>query len=171
MATLNVADLNRQGRVFVAANVSAKNHIAVTTVMTGLILWNPPSSRVKVVMIDWGFVYTTAPAAVHNLGLAQATATTVLPTSLTPAGRTATSADGSGNVGQAVAYDAATLNAAPVAVRWSFGLSTAAASVVEGFNDRLDGSLVLVPGAALTTAVVTTTAVGMASFTWAEIPL
>ena len=169
MATLNVSDLNRQGKVFVGANVSAKSVIAVTASMTGLILWNPPSSNKKLVLIDWGFAYTTAPAAVHNLGLGVMTASTVLPTSLTVAGRSATAADGSGNVGQGIVWDAATLPAAPVAVRWSFGLSTAAASVVEGFQDRVDGSIVLVPGAALAAIAVTTTAVGMASFTWAEL--
>lgn len=172
MATLNVADLNRQGKVFVGANVSAKSHIAVTTSMTGLILWNPPSSNRKVILIDWTFAYTTAPAAVHNVGLALAASTTVLPTSLTVAGRSATSADGAGNIPQAVVWDAATLVAAPVAVRWPFGSAFGSSVALNPtqFVDRVDGSIILVPGAAVMTTVVTTTAVGMASFTWAEVP-
>ncbi len=171
MATLNVADLNRQGKVFVGANVSAKSVIAVTTSMTGLILHNPIGSNVKVVMIDAGFVYTTAPAAVHNMGIAVLVPQGIQPAAtLTPTGRTATAADGSGNVGKAITWDAAVLNAAPVAVRWMFGLSTAAASVVEGFSERIDGSIVLVPGATACLTVVTTTAVGMGHFTWAEVP-
>lgn len=169
MATLNVSDLNRQGKVFVGANVSAKSVIAVTTSMTGLILYNPYGSGVNLVLIDTGFAYTTAPAAVHNIGLALMTSNTTVPTSLTVAGRSAISADGKGNIGKGIVWDAATLPAAPVAVRWMFGLSTAAASVVEGFSERLDGSIVVAPGAAACLTVVTTTAVGMGHFTWAEV--
>ena len=116
MATLNVSDLNRQGKVFVAANVSAKNHIAVTTSMTGLIVYNPYGSGVKLVLIDAGFAYTTAPAALHNIGLAVMASNTAVPTSLTVAGRSAVAADGSGRVGAAIAWDAATLPAAPEVV-------------------------------------------------------
>lgn len=169
MATLNVSDLNRQGKVFVGANVSAKSVIAVTTSMTGLILWNPPSSNKKLILIDTGFVYTTVPAALHNLGVAVMVANQVLPTSLTVAGRSAIAADGSGNIGQGIVWDAATLPAAPVAVRWFDGtLATGAVGNYQA-NDRIDGSLILVPGAAACLTVVTTTAVGMGHFTWAEV--
>ncbi len=171
MATLNVADLNRQGKVFVAANVSAKSVIAVTTSMTGLIVWNPPGSGVKLVMIDAGFAYTTAPAALHNIGIAMMTSNNAVPTSLTVSGRSATAADGSGNVGKAVAWDAATLPAAPVAVRWMWGTMATGSVGFAGMSERLDGSLVVAPGAAICLTVVTTTAVGMGSFTWAEVPV
>lgn len=171
MATLNVSDLNRQGKVFVAANVSAKSHIAVAAAMTGLIVWNPPGSGVKLVMVDVGFAYTTAPAAIHNIGLAMMTANQTLPTSLTVAGRSATAADGSGNVPKAIAWDAATLPAAPVAVRWMWGTMATGSVGFAGMSERLDGSLVVVPGAAICTTVVTTTAAGMAHFTWAEVPV
>lgn len=170
MATLNVADLNRQGKVYVAANVSAKSHIAVTTSMTGLILWNPVGSPVKLVLVDWGFSYTTAPAALHNLGLAEQVSTNFTPTGLTVAGRSAVSADGAGNVPFGVAWDAATLGVAPVAVRWGFGVLATGAVSSNTFTDRVDGSIVVVPGAAVCTTVVTTTAVGMAHFTWIEVP-
>ena len=170
MATLNVADLNRQGRVFVGANVSAKSVIAVTTAMTGLILWNPTGSGRKLVLIDTGFAYTTAPGALHNIGVAMMASNNAVPTSLTVSGRSAVAADGSGNVGVGVTWDAATLPAAPVAVRW-FGGTMATGSVSPyQLNDRIDGSLILVPGAAACLTVVTTTAVGMGHFTWAEVP-
>ncbi len=171
MATLNVSDLNRQGKVFTAANVSAKNHIAVTTAMTGLILYNPWGSNVKLVLIDVGFVYTTAPAALHNLGLAMMTANTTVPTSLTAAGSPSSAADGSGNVGKGIAWDTATLPAAPVARRWNFGVLGTGSVQPTQFMDRVDGSLIVVPGAAVCTTVVTTTAIGMAHMTWAELPV
>jgi hypothetical protein len=168
MATLNVADLNRQGKVFVGANVSAKSVIAVTAAMTGLILWNPTGSGKKLVLVDLGFAYTTAPAALHNIGVAMMTASQVLPTSLTVAGRSAIAADGSGAIPAGIVWDAATLPAAPVAVRWFNGtLATGGVGNYQA-NDRVDGSLVVVPGAALCLTVVTTTAIGMGHFTWAE---
>ncbi len=172
MASIDVASLNRQGKVFVGANVSAKSVIAVTAAMTGLILWNPPSSNKKLVLIDAGFVWTTVPAAVHNLGIAVQAATVVLPTSLTVAGRSATAADGSGNIGAGVVWDAATI-VAPIAVRWFSGAAWGTSVGVSPYQavDRIDGSIVLVPGAAAALTVVTTTAVGMGHFTWAEFNL
>jgi hypothetical protein len=171
MATLNVSDLNRQGKVFVGANSQAANHIAVTTAMTGLILWNPPSSNRKLVLIDWGFLYTTAPGGINQVGLAIGTATTTLPTSVTLADNVATAADGSGNVGQGVVYKAATLAAAPKAYRWMHNTMATSSSGVSVNVDRVDGSIILAPGATVCTTVVQATAAGMAHFTWAELPL
>lgn len=171
MATLNVSDLNRQGKVFTAANIAAKNFVAVSTTATGLMIYNPASSRVKAVLIDVGFAYTTAPAAIHNLGIAIMAANTAIPTSLTAAGAPAQNADGSGNAGSVIAWDAATLPVAPVLRRWFNG--TLATGGVGNYSaiDRIDGSLVLVPGSLAIIAVVTTTAVGMGHFTWAELPV
>ena len=83
-------------------------------------------------------------------------------------------ADGSGNAGAAVGrvYDAAALPVAPVIVRWSFG-ATYGSGVGESpamLMDHIDGALILVPGAVLTFAAVTTTAVGMGSVSWIEVP-
>lgn len=169
MATLNVSDLNRQGKVFVGANVSAKSVIAVTTAMTGLILWNPIGSNKKLIIIDWGFVYTTGPTAVTQLGLAVMVSNNTIPTSLTVAGRSAISADGAGNIPSGIVWDAATLPVAPVAVRWADG-SCGTAVTTANTLDRVDGSVILVPGAAVALTTVTTTAVGMGSITWAEVP-
>ncbi len=166
MATLNTADMNRQGKVFVGANVSVKSVIAVTAAMTGLILWNPPSSTKKLVLIDAGFSWTTAPGAVHNLGIGVLNSTTVLPTSVTVSGRSAIAADGSGNVGQGITYDAATLAAAPVAVRWFGGAATGVSAYQ--LQDRPEGAIVLVPGATACLIGLTTTLLGVGSFTWAE---
>jgi len=168
MATLNVADLNRQGKVFVGANISAKSVIAVTASMTGLILYNPFGSGRKLVLVDAGFAYTTAPGALHNIGIAVMNANTAVPTSLTVAGRSATGADGSGSTPAGIVWDAATLPAAPVAVRWFGGVVATGSVSPYQLNDRIDGSIILVPGSAACLTVVTTTAVGMGHFTWAE---
>ena len=175
MASLDVAGYNRKGQVFTAANISAKSVIAVTTAMTGVILYNPAGSNKKLVIVDAGWEWTTAPAAVHNIGMALAAPHVTVPSSLTAIGSGVLAADGSGNAGASVAraYDAATLPVAPVIQRWSFG-ATYGSGVGESpamLLDRIDGSLILVPGAVLTFAAVTTTAVGMGSLTWIEVPV
>lgn len=165
---------NRQGKLFTAANVAAKSVIAVTAAMTGVILYNPRGSGVKAVIAHAGWVWTTAPAAVHNIGLALAAPHPTVPASLTAIGSGVLAADGSGNAGRAkcLAYDAATLPVAPVIQRWSFG-ATYGSGVGESpaaLIDYVDGALLLVPGAVLCFAAVTTTAVGMGSLVWAEVP-
>jgi hypothetical protein len=96
-----------------------------------------------------------------------------IPTGIT---NLAVAADGSGNIGKVQASASIVLNAAPVARRWFlnalYQAASAAGTTVTGAAqlDRVDGSLILVPGASLSFAAVTTTAVGMGSFTWAEVP-
>ena len=169
MATLNVADLNRQGKVFLGANTSAINHIAVNATSTGLILYNPIGSNVKVVLIDYGFVYTTVPGAIASLGLAMAAPPSVAPASVTNANTTARAADGSGRIPVSRLWSAATLETAPVGVRWCIGGAGATTPLAYVLSDRVDGSIVLVPGALVQTCAQTTTVAGCASFTWAEV--
>jgi hypothetical protein len=171
MATLNVADLNRQGKVYVAANAAAASVIAVTTSMTGLILYNPLSSGRKAVIVDVGFAFTTAPAAVVQIGIGMLAPQVVAPASLTAV--TSTSADGAGNSPACFVYSAATLAAAPIVRRWSFGadFESAVGSPMVPSQDRVDGSIILVPGATACLVALTTTAVGVGSITWAEIPV
>lgn len=172
MSNLDVAGYNRKGQVFVAANVAAKSVIAVTTSMTGVILYNPAGSNKKLIVVDAGWVWTTAPAAVHNIGLALAAPNPTVPATLTAIGSGVMSADGLGNKGVGLAYDAAALPVAPVIVRWSFG-ATYGSGVGESpamLVDHVDGAIILAPGVVLTFAAVTTTAVGMGSLTWIEVP-
>ncbi len=171
----NIADQNLAGNVFCAANVANKSVIAVTTSMTGVILYNPAGSGKNLVIISAGWVWTTAPAAVHNIGMALAAPNVTAPSSLTAIGSGVLKANGIGNADNAVAraYDAATLPVAPVIVRWSFG-ATYGSGVGESpaaLIDYVNGALVLCQGAVLTFAAVTTTAVGMGSLCWAEVPV
>jgi hypothetical protein len=173
MSNFDYASYNRKGQLFTAANVSAKSVIAVTTGMTGVILHNPIGSNKLVVVGDVGFVWTTAPAAVHNIGLAILSPQATQPSSLTAIGSGVLAANGTGNAGVAKAYDAATLAAAPTIVRWlggavyGSGVGESPYSII----DKVDGALVLVPGATMCFAAVTTTAVGMGHVSWAEVPV
>ena len=175
MSNFDVASYNRQGKLFVAANTSAKSVIAVTTAMTGLILHNPAGSNKKILIETAGWVWTTVPGAVHNIALALAAPNATAPSSLTAIGSGVLAADGSGASTAAVgrAYDAATLAVAPVAVRWFAGAAWGSSVAVSPFSivDHIDGAIALVPGATLTFAAVTTTAVGMGSVSWVEVPV
>jgi len=170
----SLADSNLAGQTYCAANVSAKSVIAVTTGMTGVILYNPIGSGVSAVINSVGWVWTTAPAAVHNIGLALAAPNVTVPSSLTAIGSGVLKANGLGNADKSLckAYDAATLAVAPVIVRWSFG-ATYGSGVGESpaaLIDYVNGGIILIPGAVMCFAAVTTTAVGMGSVCWSEVP-
>lgn len=169
---MDVSSYTRAGQVFCAANVSAKSVIAVTAAMTGVILYNPVGSGKKLILVKAGFAWTTAPAAVHNIGIALMAYSSTAPSSLTAIGSGVVAADGSGAVGVAKAYDAATLPAAPVAVRWFGGATYASAAGNSPYflSEDIDGAIGVVPGAAACLTVVTTTAVGLGSMTWIEVP-
>ncbi len=172
---MDLAPYNRTGQVYCAANVSAKSVIAVTTAMTGVILYNPIGSGKNLLLARVGFVWTTVPGAVHNLGIALMGSSTTAPSSLTAIGSGVVQANGSGNRGLSVAqaYDAATLPAAPVAIRWFGGGAYASAAGESPYmmSENIDGGLMLVPGSAACLTVVTTTAIGMGSITWVEVPV
>ena len=173
MSTLNVADYNRMGQVFCAANVAAKNHIAAATTQTGLSIFNPYGSGVKLIIVDWGFVWTSVPAAVHNVGLGMVKGETALPTSITQV--VIKPADGSavGSRSRAIAADTLVYATAPVAIRWSRGAAYGTSVAVSPYEaqDKVDGALVCIPGSGVCTIAITTTAAGMASFTWIEVPI
>jgi hypothetical protein len=172
MSTLNVADYNRLGQVYCVANVAAKNHIAVNATQTGLSVFNPFGSGKKLIIVDWGFVWTTVPAAVHQVGLGMVKGQYSIPTSITAL--TIKPADGRGITCNSVAIAADTLVylAAPVAIRWGTGAAYGDSTGVSPYNsqDQIDGSIVCVPGSGVCTIGLTTTAAGMASFTWIEVP-
>lgn len=173
---MDLSGYNRLGQVYTAANVAAKSVIAVTTAMTGVILYNPAGSGKNLIIADVGWVWTTTPAAVHNLGLATAAPNLTAPSSVTAIGSGVRLANGSGNAGNSVtlAYDAATLPVAPVACRWFGGAAfsgTAATTGPFSILDHVDGALMIVPGGVMTFCAVTTTMVGMGSVTWIEVPI
>ena len=173
--SLDVASYNRQGKVFCAANTAAKSVIAVTTAMTGVILYNPAGSNRKLIIESCGWAWTTVPGAVHNIGIALAPINATAPATLTAIGSGVLAADGSGAATTAVgrAYDAATLAVAPVMARLMFGAAwgTSVGVSPHALIDHIDGAIILVPGATLTFAAVTTTAVGLGSVTWIEVPV
>lgn len=173
MSNLDRLAYNRAGQLFVAANVSAKSVVAVSTTATGVILYNPVGSNKTLYIVDASFAWTTAPAAVHNLGWAIMAPSITAPTGLTAIGSGVQSCQGFGNAGNSVAaaYDAATLPAAPVMRRiaggavYGSGVGESPYSII----DYIDGALAVPAGGAFVFAAVTTTLVGLGSVSWIEL--
>jgi hypothetical protein len=179
MATIDVAGLNRQGKVFTIAVVSELTFTAVGTGLTGLILYNPPGSGIKAVIIDMGFSWTTVPATGTQgvciaVGAPQSGA---IPTTTGTAALSATfgqAADGSANRSKVVPFASATIAVANTARRWGAlgaGFSTSVSIGPYMGLDRVDGSVILVPGATAAICGITNTVLGVGSFTWAELPV
>jgi hypothetical protein len=176
MASIDVVSYNRQGKVYTGTNVSAKALTAVATAMTGLILYNPFGSGKKLVLVDAGFVTSVVGTGVGNLGIAIAPTVPLGPTSATSASCSAvlSAAGDTGSTSVAKLYDTATFATAPVMQRWIGGniwVTGGAGDHPYQIMDRIDGSLILVPGAAAMLSIVTTVMTGMGHFTWAEVPV
>jgi len=172
MATINVADLNRQGKVFTAANAAAATLSVVGTAMTGLALYNPPGSNVKLILLEAGFAWVTVPAAQQTIGVAMTVPHSTAPSS--PTAGTVYAADGSATGGKALAYTALTVPVAPVVRQWIRGVIwfTSGVSVQSHeASTRLDGNLIVVPGATVHLAALTTAPSGVGHFVWAELPM
>lgn len=163
----------RAGQMYQAANVAAKSVVAVAAAMTGVILYNPVSSSKTLYIVDIGWAWTTAPAAVNNIGWAQMAPNPTVLTGLTAIGSGVLSAGGFGNAGSAVgiAYDAATLPVAPVIRQMLFGAAWGSAVGVSPhmLYSQIDGAFALPPGSVGCLAAVTTTAVGLGSLSWVEL--
>jgi hypothetical protein len=176
MSNIDRLAFNRAGLLFCAANVSAKSVVAVSTTATGVILYNPIGSNVNLWIVDGSFAWTTAPAAVHNIGWAIMAPNVITPpATVTAIGSGVQCANGSGNAGNSVAqcYDAATLGTAPV-MRRIFGGAVYGSGVAESpfsIIDYVDGALGVQPGGAAVFAAVTTTLVGLGSLSWIELPV
>lgn len=173
MSNLDRLAYNRAGQLFCAANVSAKSVVAVSTTATGVILYNPVGSNKTLYIVDAGFAWTTAPAAVHNLGWAIMAPSITAPTGLTAIGSGVQSCQGWGNAAGSVAaaYDAATLPLAPVMRRIAGGAVYGSGVAESPFSiiDYIDGALAVPAGGAFVFAGVTTTLAGLGSVTWIEI--
>lgn len=174
MSNIDRLAFNRAGQLYCAANVSSKTVVAVSTTATGVILYNPVGSNKVLWIVDAGFAWVTAPAAVHNLGWAVMTPNITAPTGLTAIGSGVLTANGTGNAGNSVAqaYDAATLPVAPVMRRiaggavYGSGVGESPYSII----DYIDGALGVQPGGAFVFAAVTTSLAGLGSVFWIELP-
>lgn len=155
--------------MFVIANQAVvTTSAALTTTYTGLVLGNPTTSTVNLVVQSFGCAQVAVGAAAA-VGIMTGSGATVT-ASLTPRNRYV-----SGASAQALANAGQTLPGTPV-LEQVFGsvgsLATTGYALQNGIYVDLAGSLILPPGAfvAAYTTIATTSSL-IFSFTWEEIPI
>src|SRR6266705_1952656 len=171
MATLNTSDLNRQGKVFTAANQAGATITLInTSTATGFILSNPYGSQRKLSLIDLTFAYSTVPTATAIVFACLAIApTSVAHTITTPI--TVYNADGSGvaTTNTARASASSTTPNLPVYTRiLGYSPTTPATTGALTWKDAIEGALVIVPGSYMQISYLGAAPVGITSATWAE---
>lgn len=157
-----------QGNMYSAANQAAQAvSIALATTYTGLMLYNPIGSQIKLVMNKAKFALTVAPAAIASIGLISGFQTAA------PTGLTAVSVRsnliGNSATGSGLAYSAATI-ATPVWTAQLVDGFTAAALPAPSPVTDLEGLYVILPGGFVAFGALTAVT-GLGWISWEEIPL
>lgn len=161
------------GRCWMAANAAATpvtTQAGLSATTPAFALYNPAGSNTILFVIKFGFVYTTAPAALTVACLATNTPIAAAPTSVTLAPSYCNALTGavSGSVGQP--YVVSTLTAAPVA-RYYMPAAGAASEITPVSGDYLmDGIIAVYPGVCLSFQTLAAAAV-LCHCIWEEVPL
>lgn len=170
MPTLDVATPNRLGQVFQACNAAGVILTVVGTVVTGFILSNPYGSGKKLVLVDAAFVPTTVPAATYALGIATGFSPVAV-THTTPVSVYAGDGTGVANTSVAKVDSSATLPVASVLQRLNgYAPTTPATAGGLSWLDRIEGTLILAPGAYAHFTFVGTAPTGIGAMSWVEVP-
>lgn len=158
------------GRVWTASTqAGVATSTALSTTQTGFTLTNPAGSGVNLSVIDIIVGCTTAPAAAASI---------VITANVNPVATAVTQGTpltvrnamlGVGGTGNGLAASAATLPAAPVVIR-ALGGPVATGSISPAYyKDEVAGSIVLIPGTALSINSLTTAISAIISMTWEEV--
>ncbi len=163
----------RLGNMYHSCSTGAVTLSTVSATCTGLVLSNPIGSGKYLVVEKVRFAPSTAPAGASVVGLAiSASVQTTEVVHTTPAVIHNAICTGSNlNVGVAKVDSAATLGAAPVWLR-PMGSVVAASSITpDMYVDETKGDIILPPGTNLSFSYLTTAAVGIGAFSWAEVAI
>lgn len=165
------------GNCFTAAAASGALTLTTATTYTGLSITNPVASGRNIVMLEYIFAATSAPAGVAGLVYNWQTSASAV-THTTPATVRNALLPGSGTtsvvplIGIGLVDTAATWPAAGVAIRAYPGGPVATGSVSSGsFADAIDGKVILSPGSYFGLTAVTTAISGVISCIWEEVGL
>lgn len=164
----------RLGNLFRACNQAAATVTLInTSTATGFILSNPYGSGKMLVLRDANFTYTTVPAAAAIVFLAQSIAASITQTvHTTPLTIYNADGTGAGVASVAKADSSATTPVLPVYSRViGYSPTTPATTGALTFTDYINGALTLSPGTYVQISYITTAPVGIASMTWAEVPV
>lgn len=161
----------RLGNMYHACSAGAVTLSTVNTTCTGLSLSNSYGSGKRLVVYQVDFAPSTAPAGAAVVGIA-------IHTAISPTETTHTTpmvihnALAAGNVSGTCAGKAdaaATLASTPLWLRAMASVVAASSISPTKYTDETRGSIIILPGGALSLSYLTTAAVGIASISWVEI--
>lgn len=162
-------ELAARGLLFMASLQAAVALSTLSATATGFVLTNPNGSAKNLVLLDIAIALATAPAGISNIHLAYGLKSATAVTQTTPL--TVRSGLLEGAVGVGLAASAATLPAAPVAIRPIGGGPVATGSVNAPFiRDEVKGAIIIPPGSSLSLGYLTTAISVVAGMVWAELP-
>lgn len=162
-------DAVQRGNVFMCAQqAAAALGTGLTATAVTLTLYNPSTSPVHLVMMQTTLVVPVATTAGFVTYAVNDDASAAIPATVTAL--TVRNAKlGSNKTGYAKVYSAATLPAAPVAVRHIAGIISTTPGGVHTIVDNVDGAIQLMPNTAVTIQGITTNATGVISLLWEEV--
>ncbi len=172
-ASAKYFDAVMNGSVFFGCNSATQALSVNSATATGLILTNPLTSGVNLVLLQVCIAQASAPAAQANFVLTgtlltTAAANTTHTTPLTVKNALIGSAFA---VGQGLLDSAATVPT-PAAIRSIGGGVVGATTISTAYiRDDIDGILILAPGCVISLQAMTTAITVVASMTWREVPV
>lgn len=162
-----------RGNVYCACNQAGAALTNLASVATGFILFNPVNSGINLVLLEIAFLQTSTAAAAANAAVLLGA--NVNPSLGAPSSVTAlvirNSLLGNNKAGVGLAYNAATIGAAPVAIRaiWQPSVSATATVGIPPFvKDEVAGAVIVGPGCCISMAALTALS-GITSMTWEEV--
>lgn len=163
-------ELARRGQVFMACLQAVVALSTLNATATGFILTNPAGSGCNIALLDVCVALASAPAGIASVHLAYGAKSDTAVTHTTPLTVRCGMLESTRGVG--LADSAATLPAAPVAIRAIGGGPVAGSSITSPFiMDRVNGQIIIPPGSTLSLGYITTAISVVASMSWAEFPI
>jgi len=165
-------DALRRGRTFFACNSAIQALSVNSATATGLILSNPVTSGVNLVLLQLCIAVASAPGAQSNMILTGTLLTTANANTTHTTPLTVKNAlIGTSGIGAGLADSAATVPT-PAALRAiGGGVIGAAALNTMYIRDDIDGIIMLAPGCVISLQAMTTAMSVVASLTWEEVPV
>lgn len=172
-ATAKYYDALKRGRTFFACNSAIQALSINTTTATGLIISNPVTSGVNLVLLQLCVAIASAPAAQANLILTGSLLTTAnANTTHTTPLIVKNAAIGAGNAAGFGLVDSAATVPTPAALRAIGGGPVAGSTLNSAYiREDLDGIIMLAPGCVISLQAMTTAVSVVASICWEEVPI
>lgn len=170
-------DAVRRGNVFfVTSSGTQALSLNTATTATGILLWNPPSSGVNLVLLEAMVMAASLPAGAYATlltGGAQAAAPTGTATT-TVANGILNALITSGAASKAVVYSGGTMSNAVIQRILGLGAGATMASSTSyppPAKDDIGGAIVLPPGTITSLQAITTAVTVLGQLTWEECPI